>query len=207
SDFVDEAQLLAQDLRMRVFFAPIYDLPPLTAGAPDRLFGTAILSRYPILSAVNHEITRLSTQDPNPVPAPAPGFPEVVVNVLGVHVHVYDTHLDFRADPAVRQLQVADTLRILGADPQRTVLLGDFNAAPTSPELAPLWAGLTDVLAQTPDNGQLTYPATVPTARDDYVTASPDIGIRDAHVPDIEIDGAQASDHRPVVADLVLQRH
>jgi hypothetical protein len=75
SNFVDEPAALAKALHMSVFFGAIYDLPPLTEGAPDRRYGVAILSRYPIVHAVDHEITRLSTQDPNPVPAPAPGFP------------------------------------------------------------------------------------------------------------------------------------
>jgi len=206
SDFVDEARRLARALGMRVFYAPIYDLPPLSAGAPDRRFGVAILSRYPIVHAVNHQITRLSTQVPNPVPAPAPGFPEVVINVRGVVVHVYDTHLDYRPDPSVRTMQVADMLGIIGPHPRRTVLLGDLNAPPTAPELAPLWTGLVDVVAKTPNSGQLSYPAITPTARDDYVVVSPDFGISDAFVPDIEIDGTQASDHRPVVARLTPRR-
>ncbi|TVT34734.1 metal-dependent hydrolase, partial [Amycolatopsis rhizosphaerae] len=94
SDFTDEARELANRLGMRVFFAPIYDLDPAAAGAPRRRFGVAVLSRYPVLSAENHEITRLSTQVPDPVPAPAPGFAEVAVNVRGTVVHVYCTHLD-----------------------------------------------------------------------------------------------------------------
>ena len=206
SDFVDEAQLLAGRLDMHVYFAPIYDEPPLTAGAPDRKFGTAILSRYPIVSAVDHDITRLSTQDPNPTPEPAPGFPEVRILVHGTVVRIFDTHLDYRSDPSVRRLQVADMLRIIGSHPRHTILLGDFNAAPDAAELAPLWTDLVDVLAKTPNSGQLTYPAITPTARDDYVAGTHDIGITDAYVPDIEIGGTQASDHRPVVADLEINR-
>ena len=36
SDYTDEATWLAKRLHMHVFFAPIYDLPPDRAGAPDR---------------------------------------------------------------------------------------------------------------------------------------------------------------------------
>ncbi|MEK8144148.1 endonuclease/exonuclease/phosphatase family protein [Streptomyces sp. M10(2022)] len=75
--------------------------------APARV-RVAVLSRYRILSSENHEITRLSTQDPDPVPAPAPGFGEVALRVQGLPVHVYVTHLDFRPDPSVRIAQVAD---------------------------------------------------------------------------------------------------
>lgn len=201
SNFVDEPVALAKALHMHVFFGAIYDLPPLTTGAPDRRYGVAILSRYPILHAVDHEITRLSTQDPNPTPAPAPGFPEAVVNVHGTLVHVFDTHLDYRADPSVRQLQVADTVRIMRAAGGQQVLVGDFNATWDAPELAGLHDILTDAWTATGQPGGETYPADAPDVRIDHITFTPGVAVRDATVP-----VTLASDHRPVVADLVLAR-
>jgi endonuclease/exonuclease/phosphatase family metal-dependent hydrolase len=201
SDFRDQAADLARLLDMHVFFAPIYDLPPATDGAPRRQYGVAVLSRFPFLRTENHWITRLSTQDPNPVPAPAPGFAEAIVLARGLPVHVYTTHLDYRADPAVREAQVADTLRILGEDPHgaRQVLLGDFNAEHAATELAPLWTKLTD--AWTSAAPGFTYPADVPAKRIDFATMSAGIQARGAAVVD-----TLASDHRPVVADLALRR-
>jgi len=196
SDFRDQARDLADMLAMRVFFAPIYDLDPLTPGAPRRQYGVAVLSRFPVLHAENHEITRLSTQDPDPVPAPAPGFAEAVVLVRGVPVHVYSTHLDYRADPAVREMQVADTLRIMSGDRGAQVLLGDFNAEHGAPELAPLWTVLTDAV---PDGA--TYPAEAPTKRIDFVAVSDGVRVRSATVPE-----TLASDHRPVLAELSVRR-
>lgn len=230
SEWRDLAAELSRRLHMYVYFAPIYDLDPPSQDAPRRQYGVAILSRYRFLSVQNHDLTRLSTQDPDPVPAPAPGFPEVVVRVRGLPVHVYATHLDYRADPAVRALQVADTRRIMAEDcgpqghPGRSdsatapqgrdapadgarcpaqLLLGDFNAPHDAPELAPLWQDLTDV-GPGPEAGSAgyTYPAQDPEQRIDYVTASRDrVLVRDVTVPD-----TLASDHRPVVADLTLRR-
>lgn len=199
SEYRDEATELARLLHMRVFFAPIYDLPGATEGAPNRRFGVAVLSRLPVLATENHDITRLSTQDPNPVPAPAPGFGEVVVNDRGVRVHVYVTHLDYRADPAVRAMQVADTLSILDEDPagDPQILIGDFNAEPAAAELAPLLARMHD----TAPSGALTYPAGVPEKRIDYVTAAGWYRVLGGSVPD-----TQASDHRPVVTQLLVGR-
>ncbi len=196
SDFRDQARDLADMLRMRVFFAPIYDLDPLTPGAPRRQYGVAVLSRFPVLHTENHEITRLSTQDPNPVPRPTPGFAEAVVLVRGVPVHVYSTHLDYRPDPAVREMQVADTLRIMSDDRGPQVLLGDFNAPHEAPELAPLWTVLTDAA---PEGG--TYPADAPTKAIDFVTVSDGVRVRSATVPE-----TLASDHRPVLAELAVPR-
>nr|WP_243866358.1 endonuclease/exonuclease/phosphatase family protein [Actinophytocola oryzae] len=191
SEFRDQARDLARLLGMRVFFAPIYDLDPLTADAPRRQYGVAILSRLPMPHTENHDITRLSTQDPNPVPAPAPGFAEAVVVTRGIAVHVYATHLDYREDPSVRVAQVDDMLSIMGRGP--TLLLGDFNATPDAPELAPLWDRLK------PAEVGLTYPADVPAKRIDYVTVSAGVRVRSATVPE-----TLASDHRPVLAELVI---
>jgi endonuclease/exonuclease/phosphatase family metal-dependent hydrolase len=202
SDFDDEPAELARRLGMRVFFGPIYDLPPLTAGAPDRRYGVAILSRYPVVSAVDHEITRLSTQETDPVPAPAPGFPEVVLEAQGARVHIFATHLDYRADPSVRRLQVADTVAIMRAAGGRQILMGDLNAEWDAPELAGLAAaGLTDAWDATGQSDGATYPAGTPTARIDHIAVTPGIAVLDAEVP-----VTAASDHRPVVADLAVAR-
>ncbi|MFE9048350.1 MULTISPECIES: endonuclease/exonuclease/phosphatase family protein [Streptomyces] len=196
SEWRDLAGELARRLRMYVSFAPIYSLDPAEPGGPRAEYGVAVLSRHRIVSAENHEITRLSTQDPNPVPAPAPGFGEVVVRVRGLPVHVYVTHLDYRPDPAVRVAQVADTRRIMAEDRGPKILLGDFNAEPAAPELAPLWRELADA-----DPGAPTFPAQDPVKRIDFVTVSENrIGVRRAWVPE-----SLASDHRAVVADLLVR--
>jgi len=203
SDWQDEAREIAAATGMRMFFAPIYSLDPPSAGAPREEFGIALLTRHPILSAENHQLTRLSTQVPDPVPAPAPGFPEIVTEIGGARVHVYGTHLDYRGDPSVRRLQVADTLRILDGDHgEQQILMGDLNATPDAPEIAPLLGRLTDSWAVAhPGDPGLTYPAGVPAQRIDYVLVSPGVGVRGAEVPVTE-----ASDHRPVVADLSVTR-
>jgi endonuclease/exonuclease/phosphatase family metal-dependent hydrolase len=197
SDFVDEAQALAEKLDMRVFFAPIYDMDPAAPGEERRRFGVAVLSRYPVLEAENHDITRLSTQSPGSVPAPAPGFAEVTVNVKGSHAHVYVTHLDYRANPSVREAQVADMLRVLAADHGPKILVGDFNAEAAAPELAPLWEELRDAAP----GGGGTYPAITPVKRIDFVTVSPGITVTGARTV-----ATDASDHRPVVTDLELHQ-
>ena len=203
SDYVDEASWLARRLGMRVLFGPIYTLPPDRPDAPPREFGLAVLSRHPILIAKNHEITRLSTQVPDPVPELASGFPEVVINARGARVRIFTTHLDFRADPSVRSAQIADMIAIMKREQGAKILAGDFNAAPAAAELAPLWTelGLTDALTRAGRPDVPTYPADVPQQQIDYVTVSPDIGIRAAWVPN-----TVASDHRPVVADVTLPR-
>ena len=208
SRFEDTVAELGRRLGMQTGFAPIYSLDPLHAGDPRREYGVAVLSRYPLVAVENHEITRLSTQDPNPVPAPAPGFLEATVQVRGARTHVYVTHLDYRGDPSVRTAQVADTERIMAQDPPgaNQVLLGDFNADASAPELAPLWQELDDAWAvartRVGEPG-LTFPAIDPVKRFDFVTARKGTPVTTAEVPS---DPAllAASDHRPLVATVEL---
>jgi endonuclease/exonuclease/phosphatase family metal-dependent hydrolase len=203
SNYVDEASWLAWRLGMRVFFGPIYTLPPDRPDAPPREFGLAVLSRYPILTAKNHEITRLSTLVPDAVPELTPGFPEALINARGARVRVYSAHLDFRSDPSVRSAQVADMIAIMKREPGAKILAGDFNATPEAAELGPLWAdlGLSDALTYAGAPDVPTYPADVPREQIDYVTVSADVGVRATWVPN-----TTASDHRPVVADVTLPR-
>ena len=202
----DTVAELGRRLGMQVGFAPIYSLDPLQPGDPRREYGVAVLSRQPIVALENHSITRLSTQVPDPVPEPAPGFLEATIQVRGARTHVYVTHLDYRGDPTVRAMQVADTRQILAEDPAgaNQVLLGDLNAEASAPELAPLWDVLQDAWAAAPVRAGepgLTYP----TKRIDVVTVSPHIAVRDAQTQsDPELIGA--SDHRAVAATVLLHQ-
>lgn len=200
SNFVDEAATLGRELGMDVRFAPIYSLPRLPIGGDGpREFGVALLSRYPIVAFSNDSIARLSTQEQNPVPALAPGLLDVTLDVRGTRVRVFNTHLDYRKEPAVRARQVHEMLGHIGSLETPTLVFGDMNAGPGAPELQPLLAHLRDAWSGSADPG-FTYPADRPTERIDYVLLSPQFRVTSTRVPVIE-----ASDHRPVVADLILR--
>ena len=197
SGFADQARELANRLHMDVRFAPIYSLPSDSTGQPMREFGVALLSSFPIVRWSNDTITRLSTQHVNPVPTPMPGLLEATVSVRGRSLQFFTTHLDYRADPTVRRLQVADMLRRI--DTTRAVILaGDLNATPDAPELAPLFRVLRDTWPSDSGAG-FTYPSTAPAKRIDYVLTSSGFKATRASVT-----SSQASDHRAVVVDLLL---
>jgi endonuclease/exonuclease/phosphatase family metal-dependent hydrolase len=200
SSFVDQAEELARQLKMQVRFAPIYRLPATIPSAPAREYGVAILSRFSITAFRNAMLTRLSTQDTAAGPTLMPGMVEAVVDAAGQPVQVFVTHLDYRADPAVRVRQVTETLGYLSSSRLPAILTGDLNASPDAPELQPLFRVLRDSWGSNTDPG-LTYPATSPVKRIDYVLTSPHFLVRSAVVPLIT-----ASDHRPVVVDLSLRR-
>ncbi|MEO7520482.1 MAG: endonuclease/exonuclease/phosphatase family protein [Gemmatimonas sp.] len=199
--FADQADVLARALGMHVRFAPIYHVTAKELGARPREFGVALLSRFPVTGFRNHELLRLSTQNVGAAPSPAPGFLEATVIAHGVEVRVFNTHLDYRGDPAVRIAQVREMLAVIGDATTPTLLFGDLNATPDAPELQPLFRTLHDVWNSDAGAG-LTYPAKSPAKRIDFVLGSSHFRARAARV--IETD---ASDHRPVVADVLLFAH
>jgi endonuclease/exonuclease/phosphatase family metal-dependent hydrolase len=199
SGLADQAARLGDAVGMEVRFGAIYRLAG-EGTAPMREFGLAILSRLPILEFRNHEIPRLSTQSADTAPRSMPGFLEAVVQVGPARVRVFNTHLDYRADPRVRALQVAAMLERLADLAGPTLLLGDLNAPPAAAELAPLFRRLTDLWRNGGDPG-FTYPADAPIRRIDYILTSDHFRALDVRVLPV-----QASDHRPVVADVSTAR-
>ena len=198
SGFADQASRLGERLGMQVRFAPIYRLPAADASRPPREFGVALLSRLPIARWRNDSLTRLSTQEASALPARMPGLLDATLDLRGTPVRVLVAHLDYRADPSVRQKQAGEILAILDGSAEPTLLFGDLNATPDAPELRPLLERLRDAWSPSLGPG-LTYPADSPSKRIDYVLASPHFTVRSAVVPD-----TRASDHRPVVVDLRL---
>ena len=201
SNYDDMINELAEELNMFYYFAPIYDFDPLLENEPRRQYGVGVLSKFPIIKAKNHSITRLSTQDPNPLPALAPGFLEVLLNVKGAKLSFYVTHLDFRPDPTVRQMQVADMQQIISRSKNAKLLAGDMNASPNAPELSPLFSRFKDAWSTTNPEPGYTFPADNPINRIDYILTSPQINVKQANVL-----STLASDHLPVLADITIKR-
>ncbi len=200
SGFADQVAALASALGMEARFAPIYSLPNRDNSAVPREFGVALLSRHHIVAWRNDTLTRLSTQDSNATPARAPGLLEAVVDLHGTRVRVFNTHLDYRADPSVRRRQAGEMAAAIRGLHEPLIVLGDLNAPPDAPGIATLFERLRD--AWPSDSGPgYTYPADTPVKRIDYVLISHDFRAIGARVP-----SSDASDHRPVVVDLVLNR-
>lgn len=199
SQFADQVRKLARQLNMNYFFAPIYDRPPPEEGKPRRQYGLAILSRFPIVEEKNFEISRLPSIGDHPRTQRMGGFPMVTLKVGDRRLHIFNTHLDYRGDPAVRRMQVKDMLDVIAGVEGTKVLLGDLNARPGADELSPLWKTFVDAWNVRGREAGHTYPSDDPVKRIDYVLVTPDIGVDTAAVVK-----TRASDHRPVVVDITL---
>ena len=203
SQWRDTIAELAAKLGMYAGFAPIYDLDPPAAGQPRRQYGVGVLSRFPLVRTENHPITRLSTQDPNPVPASRrdSSRPRSTSAAAGCTCTARTwttarTRRSGRSRSATRRRSWPRTAR---KDLQ--ILVGDFNAEPgrarSSPGCGPgspmpgPWPG-------PPPAVRTRIRRSTPVKRIDVVAVGTGLRVRQAAVP-AEL---AASDHRPVVADL-----
>lgn len=199
SKFSDQAKSLAENLDMHLFFGEIYNLSPAEGQTENRKYGLALLSRYPFQYQENHSLTRLPSLNDSVRPALMPGFPEVGIKLNGQTVHIFNTHLDYRPDPAIRMKQVEEMLELFEQRKGPLVLMGDLNAEPDDPELGKLFDLFNDSWEKSDREG-FTFPADEPQKRIDYILYSDHFEVTRVYVAD-----SQKSDHRPVVATLQLK--
>ncbi len=184
SGSVDQAAELADRLGLHHAFGAHLDLGPPAPGRPPRQYGTAVLSRHPVLSATT---TRL----PGPPDDEPRGVLEVVLAAPGGPVRVLVTHLSPQGS-ATRQPQARALAAIVARSPEPVLLLGDLNAEPGTPEVRTLTALLSDAGAGP------TFPADAPAERIDYV-------LGDARFADAAVLPTTSSDHRGVLATALLR--
>ena len=105
-------------------------------------------------------------------------------------------------NPVAREPRIAveGLVRLLARDPRPTLLAGDFNAAPDSRPMTLLLGSFADAAAARPEP---TIPAERPTRRIDFVLFRP---IAQWSVVAVSVIAEPiASDHRPVLANLMLR--
>lgn len=98
-------------------------------------FGQALLSAAPMTDRVLVEYPDGGSEDR--------GYLAVTTTVDGRKVRVFNTHLAQRQQESVRVGQVR-VLAAAVAEYDRAIVIGDFNATPESPELAPMWTLAAD---------------------------------------------------------------
>ncbi|MFL0457985.1 endonuclease/exonuclease/phosphatase family protein [Brachybacterium paraconglomeratum] len=208
----DQASWLAELLGWEVAFGAALDLPALRPDGPRRRYGVALLTPHALMGPEMHAL-------PAHPGAPARHEPRGVLHAQvtrggGDALDLLVTHLDNDL-PQHRTAEVLGILRRAEGITGPAVLLGDLNAAPHRPELAPLaaagWREAADELrgpgrgsrelpvlsALTGSPARPTHPARVPVRRIDS------LWVRGAvDVLDLATGALTDSDHRPVVATL-----
>lgn len=176
----DMATWLARRLDMTVRFAP----------AADQQFGNAVLARSGLTDEDVHALPYGAG------PQQRSALSTTVTSADGTEVRVTSVHLQHRAENTPTRLDQLDTL--LAAEPGDSgpsVLAGDLNSTPGSPELTVLTdAGWTSAVDAVGDPDALTSPSVDPVERIDWV-----LGRSIAFTQATVVDTARASDHLPLV--------
>ncbi len=172
---VDLAMWLARRLQMPYIYGP----------TADRVWGNAILSRYPITVWGNVPLpprTLLIKRGFLWARVDVGGGEELLV--IATHYH----HIE--KDTEIRQQQSPEIVKFWNQRP-RTIFVGDLNATPDAKEIAMLRdAGLRDAFAAIGAGDGFSWPSDKPNQRIDYIWFSPDLAVRDLVMPP-----STASDH------------
>jgi endonuclease/exonuclease/phosphatase family metal-dependent hydrolase len=191
---VDQPTTLAERTGMHVAFGSTL---PYQGGQ----YGIAVLSRWPI---VRHELVPLAVTPPQPRVGGAyepRGALHVLVDAPGGALHVINTHLDASGDDRVRRQEADSVLAIahrLGAGGEPVLVGGDFNSTPESVVQQRIRdGGLRDLWASCGAGDGLSFPASGPVKRIDYLYGTGAAACRRA-----EVLQSRASDHRAVLFEL-----
>ncbi len=186
SGVVDEAATLGKSLGMEHAFGAFM---PYQGGD----YGLAILSRFPITRAT-------------PVRLPDGNEPRIALAAElrlpdGSRLMVVNVHFDWVSDDTFRLAQASTLTTILDALRMPYLLLGDFNDEPGSRTLALFQSRALEV--SKPANDRFTFSSTEPSKEIDFVFVAPPTAWR--AIGARPVNERMASDHRPVVAEVVLQ--
>ena len=192
---VHQARDLAEKLGMEWHFSKAID-------RDGGEYGDAVLSKYPILEKRSYRL---------PCAAEQPGEDRALcvirVQIDGKDLYVASTHLDHLSGDASRLVQATEIRRIRDTELEGDLILcGDLNAIPSSNVIATM----TSFLTNTGPIDQYTFPSDDPDRKIDYIMYAPieHFGVQNCQVVsrgDQQIDGVDASDHRPVIADIRFQ--
>lgn len=156
-------------------------------------YGTAVLSRFPIVSADN-------THLPRPGSTQQRGLAHVVIDVGGKEVSIYNTHLQNLSESA-RMQQIHAIASIVSQDPRPQIFGGDMNSQYGSAVMGVARTVFTDTWATVGSGSGLTHPASHLRGRIDYLMHA-NKGI----VPlASDVLGARLSDHMAVRARYLIE--
>lgn len=189
---ISRGWLITGRLDMLEWLSQRLDMPYVSGPTEGQLWGSAILSRFPIIEFTNHELPPrdLFIRRGYLVTKIDIGNGEYL-NVISIHFHY------ILEDSEIRQQQVRVILEAWNNE-KMTVITGDMNAEPDSPEIKMFRdAGLIDVMSGSiPPEGYTFHSADL-YQRIDYIWITPDLKAENAGAFQ-----STASDHLPVTVEI-----
>lgn len=202
SSYIDQVEWLAERLGMYAAYGANLNQAADNNERPNRQYGNATLSLYPIKYAENHFLTQVVTEVYNNEQR---GVLEAVIEVDGTYLKVLNTHLSLKDEEL--EVSVQELLDIAGKSHFPKIIAGDFNAPPSHRHLHSLHRLMTDVFLKAKNGDANTYPSPYensetgesfrPMTRIDYIFADHGFDVHSAQT----IETA-ASDHLPIAAEL-----
>lgn len=192
---VHQARDLAEKLGMEWHFSKAID-------RDGGEYGDAVLSKYPILEKRSYRLPCAAEQ-----PGEDRSLCVIRVQIDGKDLYVASTYLDHLSGDASRLVQATEIRRIRDTELEGDLILcGDLNAIPSSNVIATM----TSFLTNTGPIDQYTFPSDDPSRKIDYIMYAPieHFGVQNCQVVsrgDQQVGGVDASDHRPVIADIRFQ--
>ncbi|MDF2722355.1 MAG: endonuclease/exonuclease/phosphatase, partial [Paenibacillus sp.] len=192
SNWEDQGKYLAEKLDMHyaygvnLNYAPVSQSPEMA----HRQYGTAILSKYPIEAYENVHLDSEKEQR---------GLLRATIQVEGVQVHFYTTHLGLT--PEERTLQVQQVMQLVSQKKEPSIIVGDFNAWSLSKAMKPILSEYWDAFAK--KSFANTSNSKIPYQRIDYILAKADR----VQFSSQKVLRTKASDHLPIVANITLTVH
>jgi endonuclease/exonuclease/phosphatase family metal-dependent hydrolase len=193
SGWEDQAAALSRMTGYHVVYGANVDEEPPAPLKPRIQFGTAVLSRHRILEWGNTRLYCSPGEEQR-------GLLHAVIDVRGIRVNVYNTHLDAFSEIDRRE-QARQIVQLIG-ETEPAVLLGDFNAESHSPDIAMLGARFIDAWRAYGEGQTLTYPVVSPAVRIDHIFTS--VGVEAVHTA-VVTDHPLASDHFPVLSRILVR--
>lgn len=180
---VDQAAVLGELTGMNAVFGSFM---PYQGGA----YGMAVLSRWPIEGSENYRLP--DGDEPRTALGVIVRLPRTGARLRFVGIHLYRTEEE-------RLAQARSLEDRLAADSLPTLVAGDFNSEPGTAVMEHLAGGWRIV-----DKGEdaFTFPSYSPEREIDFVLLRP--YDRFEILSEVVIDEPVASDHRPILVDLVV---
>ena len=168
------------------FYAPILEFP-------GRHYGNGLISKYPIKNAEMIPI-------PDPEVKDEDAYYETrcvlkaEIDVCG-GITVLVSH--FGLANGEKKNAAKTVCEVLGLNPEKTLLMGDFNVTPDCEFLNPIKEVLNDTAEGYDEKSLWSWPSDVAERKIDYIFAS-----KDFEVLNTEVSVTIGSDHKMIIADL-----
>jgi endonuclease/exonuclease/phosphatase family metal-dependent hydrolase len=158
-------------------------------------YGIAVLSRWPIAAS---SVIPLPTEPPQPR-AGGSIEPRIGLFVLTNGIRLFNTHLDATRDETYRLQEIGHLLEAARQE-EPLFIGGDFNAEPPSAVHERAASAFRDAWSECGSGDALTFPASTPVKRIDYLFLA-----GDARCTAASVLATTASDHRPLL--VTVERH